>query len=86
MAAAEAPADDTAAVAVGHRIRTLRDAHGLTQGALAAKVFVTQPAVSQWERGETMPGRATQDLLADALRTTRHRLFKELLAARGVAA
>ena len=66
------------AVPIGERIRTARELLGLTQGALAAKVYVTQPAVSQWEQGKTIPALPVQFALADALRTTRSRLFREL--------
>lgn len=64
----------------GGRIRVLREAAGLTQSALAAKVHVTQPAVAQWEANVTVPGRQSQALLADALRTTRDFLFGVLSA------
>lgn len=66
-------------VAVGQRIAVARDLLELTQGALAAKVHVTQPAVSQWERGVTLPSKHVQFALADVLRTTRSRLFRELV-------
>lgn len=61
----------------GSRIRFLREAHGLTQKALAAKAYTTQPAVSQWERDLWLPGKQAQVLLAEALNTTRHFLFGE---------
>lgn len=74
-------ADGAAALEAGKRIRFMRQGRELTQGALAAKVFVTQPAVSQWERGETLPSRATQQAIAEALNTTRAFLFAEVVAA-----
>lgn len=49
----------------------------MTQLTLAAKTYVTQPAVSQWESGKYVPDRATQDLIAEALGTTRTFLFGE---------
>ena len=64
---------------IGKRIRALREAQNLTQGALAAKTYVTQPAVSQWEKGRTIPGLGAQFLLADVLHTTRSTLFRELV-------
>ena len=67
--------------AIGRRIATLREMLQLTQGALAAAVYVTQPAVSQWEAGATLPSRQKQFDLADALHTTRSRLFLELAEA-----
>jgi repressor LexA len=36
-------------------IRTLRKKHGLTQAALAEMLHVHQTAVSQWEKGRTVP-------------------------------
>lgn len=71
-------ADEETRQAIGQRIRTLREAFDLTQGALAARVHVTQPAVSQWENGQTLPAMPVQFAVADALRTTRSRLFREL--------
>ena len=71
---------------IGRRIRAGRELLGLTQAALARLCYVTQPAVSQWERGETLPDLSRQFLLADALHTTRSRLFRELdLEAEGAA-
>lgn len=64
---------------VGARLRTYREGQNLTQGALAAKVHVTQPAISQWERGVTVPSRALQFALADALRVDRSWLFAEIV-------
>lgn len=40
---------------------------GLTQGALAEKLHVTDKAVSRWERGVGFPDIATLEPLADAL-------------------
>ena len=37
----------------------LRTKHGLSQDALAEKVFVTRQAVSRWETGETVPNTET---------------------------
>lgn len=71
--------DRAACEAIGDRIRTYREGKNLTQGALAAKVHVTQPAISQWERGLTMPTRPTQFALADALQVDRSWLFSELV-------
>lgn len=36
-------------------IHSIRKASGMSQIAFAAKIGVTQPAVSQYERGETVP-------------------------------
>lgn len=66
---------------IGRRILTLREMLGLTQATLAARVYVSQPAVSQWESGATLPTRETQFRLADTLRTSRSLLFRELAEA-----
>ena len=42
----------------------LRTKHGLSQDALAEKVFVTRQAVSRWEKGETVPNTDTLKLLS----------------------
>lgn len=42
----------------------LRTNHGLSQDALAEKVFVTRQAVSRWEKGETVPNTETLKLLS----------------------
>ena len=48
-------------------MRTARGAAGLTQKGLAAEVFVTESAVSKWERGLSYPDLSTVSLLARAL-------------------
>lgn len=45
-------------------IRDLRTKHGLSQDALAERVFVTRQAVSRWETGETIPNTETLKLLS----------------------
>ena len=42
----------------------LRTGRGLSQEALAEKVFVTRQAVSRWENGETVPTTETLKLLS----------------------
>ena len=42
----------------------LRTARGLSQEALAERVFVTRQAVSRWETGETTPNTETLKLLS----------------------
>ncbi|MBQ9384834.1 MAG: helix-turn-helix domain-containing protein [Ruminiclostridium sp.] len=44
-----------------HELRTKR---GMSQDALAEKVFVTRQAVSRWENGETVPNTETLKLLS----------------------
>ena len=45
-------------------IINLRTARGLSQEALADRVFVTRQAVSRWETGETTPNTETLKLLS----------------------
>lgn len=45
-------------------IINLRTARGLSQEALAERVFVTRQAVSRWETGETIPNTETLKLLS----------------------
>lgn len=45
-------------------IYELRTKNGLSQDALAEKVFVTRQAVSRWETGETVPNTETLKLLS----------------------
>ena len=45
-------------------ILNLRTKHGMSQDALAEKVFVTRQAVSRWETGETTPNTETLKLLS----------------------
>lgn len=45
-------------------IAALRGQHGLSQEALAEKIYVTRQAVSRWETGETVPNTETLKLLS----------------------
>ncbi len=45
-------------------ILALREKNGLSQDALAEKVYVTRQAVSRWETGETTPNTETLKLLS----------------------
>ena len=40
---------------LGEKIKTLRISQGLTQTDFAKRLFVTPAAVSQWEKGKTIP-------------------------------
>ena len=51
-------------------IYELRTKHGLSQDALAEKVFVTRQAVSRWETGETVPNTETLKLLSGLFRVS----------------
>lgn len=48
----------------------LRTKNGLSQDALAEKVFVTRQAVSRWEKGETVPNTETLKLLSKLYKYT----------------
>ena len=52
------------------QIRKLRKSAGLTQAQLAEKVGVSQATVSEWERGDYLPGAQKLPALADALGCT----------------
>lgn len=57
------------------KIKELRQAAGLTQAELAAKINVNQTAVSQWERGSVLPGCDKLPDLANVLNCTIDALF-----------
>lgn len=54
-------------IAVGARIRALREASGLSQGALSLRTGIHRPIVSRLESGRWLPQLATLDRLAEAL-------------------
>lgn len=78
--------DESGLTRMGDRLRVLRQMQGLTQVALAAKVFVSQPTLSCWENGRFPPSRSHQFDIADALGTTRSMLFREIAEAENAAA
>ena len=55
---------------IGEQIRQLRRKQGLTQITLAERLFVTPQAVSQWERGITIPDTEKLADIAAVLHTT----------------
>ncbi|HCM85273.1 MULTISPECIES: helix-turn-helix transcriptional regulator [Enterococcus] len=61
---------------MGNYIKELRVAKGLTQKELAEQIFVTNSAVSKWERGLGCPEINTLPLLATALETTVEELLQ----------
>lgn len=67
--------------AIGTRMRGQREILDLTQAELGHRVHVTQPTVSAWEAGEKLPRLFLQHAVADALRTRRSVLFRELAEA-----
>ncbi len=56
--------------AFGQFLAALRKEQGLTQKQLAAKLFVSDKAVSKWERGLSIPDTALLIPLAEALGVT----------------
>ncbi len=54
-------------IGIGLSISQLRKEKGLTQMDIADKLFVSHQAVSNWERGETMPDIAKLPVLAEIL-------------------
>lgn len=54
------------AAVAGLRIREMRLSRGLTMAELAARIGVSQPAISQWESGREKPGRDSLQKLASA--------------------
>lgn len=64
---------------IGEQIRKLRKKQGLTQDALAKRLFVTSQAVSQWERGVTEPDMDKLKDIAAALHTTVNKLTGEVI-------
>ncbi len=54
----------------GEQIAQRRKALGMTQKQLAEKLYVTDKAVSKWERGINYPDLGTMEPLAQALETT----------------
>ena len=54
----------------GEFIAKLRREQGMTQRELAEKLFVSDKAVSKWERGQSLPDITMLNPLADALGAT----------------
>jgi transcriptional regulator with XRE-family HTH domain len=52
---------------IGRAIRTLRQKAGYTQKELAEKLFISDVAVSKWERGKSVPDTATLMKLSELL-------------------
>lgn len=62
---------------LGHNIRALREARGLTQQQLGEKCGVDGSAVAHWEAGRTAPRAATLAKLAAELEATVGKLYGE---------
>lgn len=65
--------------AIGARIRALREVHDLTQVVFAELCYVSQPSVSAWETGRSLPSKASQYRIADVLHASRSMLFREVV-------
>lgn len=61
---------------IGEQIRRHREAAGLSQDDLAARVLVSRPTISHWETGKTMPDAQSLLLLAQLFDTTIDELVK----------
>lgn len=62
---------------LGHRLRALRDARGLSLDALAARSGVSRSAISLIERAQSSPTAAVLDKLATALGVALASLFED---------
>lgn len=62
---------------IGDRIKTARQARGLTQKELAKLCYSSQPAVAEWEAGRRIPKTDTLQRIADALRVKVSELLGE---------
>ncbi|MCL1805472.1 MAG: XRE family transcriptional regulator [Clostridiales bacterium] len=60
---------------IGQRIKSLRKERGLTQGALALRLGLTQQAVAKWESEQSAPDYHMLVKIAAALETRPERLF-----------
>ena len=45
-------------------LKTIREKNGLTQEAMAERLFITRQAISRWENGETLPSIDTIKLIS----------------------
>lgn len=66
---------------IGEKIRELRIRRNMTQEELAGALYVTPQAVSQWERGRTVPGTDKLSDLAAVLHTNVNALAGNVEAA-----
>ena len=64
------------AAALGHSLRRLRKARGLTLQQLASRCGLSQPFLSQLENGKAMPSLMALHNVAQALGTTAHSLLQ----------
>ena len=59
------------------KLQVRREAHGLTQEALGARLNVTRSAVAMWEAGKAKPTADKLITLAEILACTTDELLKE---------
>ena len=64
---------------LGEFIREHRKRLGFTQDDLAQRMGVSQPTVSTWETGESMPEQQNMQLLAQVLEVSRRELVDHLM-------
>lgn len=62
---------------IGSQIKKYRGAQGLSQDALAEKIFVTRQTVSNWETGKTYPDIHSLLLLSSVFNVSLDQLVKE---------
>lgn len=68
-------------IAFGEKIKRLREERGMTQQALADRLYVTRQAVSQWENGARYPDIFTLRQIAQVLGISVDELLEEKAAA-----
>jgi transcriptional regulator with XRE-family HTH domain len=61
------PKKPTGDARMGARIKSGREAKGLTQAGLGRRIDKEQPSISQFETGQVMPEPETLDAIADVL-------------------
>lgn len=62
---------------IGAQIKKYREAQGLSQEALAEKIFVTRQTISNWETGKSYPDVHSLMLLGGAFNVSLDQLVKE---------
>lgn len=61
---------------IGEFIKKLREENGLSQNALASKLFVTRQAISRWESGANLPDVENLKMLSDIFGVSHDELFR----------
>ena len=65
-------------MAMGEKIKTRREALGMTQQMLAERVFVTRQTVSRWESGSRCPDLLMAKTLSEVLDISLDELMEEV--------